>query len=178
MPHWITMRLFQVSLYTDILEGVPIWILKLFVGIFTYWLTLRRLRGVPVLILYLTKQEIENTEEIENTVVKVGPSFPWNYWLLFFRTKIPSQMPLKISTLMSTERYWYDHCRYMNLEMNWFRLRPLLLSANLKIKSEFSDYNQLIKCVLLVDNNKWSLDCNRFIFTWLVTCNFSFKVWA
>ena len=96
----------------------------------------------------------------------------------FFRTKIPSQMPLKISTLMSTERYWYDHCRYMNLEMNWFRLRPLLLSANLKIKSEFSDYNQLIKCVLLVDNNKWSLDCNRFIFTWLVTCNFSFKVWA
>ena len=33
-------------------------------------------------------------------------------------------------------------------------IRPLLLSANLKIKSEFSDYNQLIKCVLLVDNNK------------------------
>ena len=81
MPHWITMRLFQVSLYTDILEGVPIRILKLFVGKFTYWLTLRRLRGVPVLILYLTKQEIENT------VVKVGPSFPWNYWVLFQNKK-------------------------------------------------------------------------------------------
>ena len=87
--------LFQVSLYTDILEGVPIWILKLFVGIFTYWLTLRRLRGVPVLILYLTKQEIENTEEIENTVVKVSPSFPWNYWLLFSEQKYHLRCHLK-----------------------------------------------------------------------------------
>ena len=95
MPHWITMRLFQVSLYTDILEGVPIQILKLFVGKFTYWLTLRRLRGVPVLILYLTKQEIENTEEIENTVVKVGPSFPWNYWLLFSEQKYHLRCHLK-----------------------------------------------------------------------------------
>ena len=89
------MRLFQVSLYTDILEGVPIRILKLFVGKFTYWLTLRRLRGVPVLILYLTKQEIENTEEIENTVVKVGPSFPWNYWLLFSEQKYHLRCHLK-----------------------------------------------------------------------------------
>ena len=87
--------LFQVSLYTDILEGVPIRILKLFVGKFTYWLTLRRLRGVPVLILYLTKQEIENTEEIENTVVKVGPSFPWNYWLLFSEQKYHLRCHLK-----------------------------------------------------------------------------------
>ena len=70
-------------------------ILKLFVGKFTYWLTLRRLRGVPVLILYLTKQEIENTEEIENTVVKVGPSFPWNYWLLFSEQKYHLRCHLK-----------------------------------------------------------------------------------
>ena len=36
-----------------------------------------------------------NTEEIENTVVKVGPSFPWNYWLLFSEQKYHLRCHLK-----------------------------------------------------------------------------------
>ena len=43
--------LFQVSLYTDILEGVPVRVLKLYCWKITNWLTLRRFRGVAVLIL-------------------------------------------------------------------------------------------------------------------------------
>ena len=39
------MGLFQVSLYTEYFNFV--------LGKFTYWLTLRRFRGVPVLILQL-----------------------------------------------------------------------------------------------------------------------------
>ena len=47
------MGLFQVSLYTEILGGYQSRYFNFFLAKFTYWLTLRRFRGVPVLILQL-----------------------------------------------------------------------------------------------------------------------------
>ena len=49
----ITVGLLQVFLYLEILGGYQSRYFNFILGKFTYWLTLRTFRGVPVLILQL-----------------------------------------------------------------------------------------------------------------------------
>ena len=81
MPHWITMGLFHVSLYTEILGGYQSRYLNLFLGKFTYWLTLRRFRGVPVKktpCMYLTPLSIGSGYSVVTGASQIhsGPKFP------------------------------------------------------------------------------------------------------